>query len=58
MTQTIGIKSVAGMFGNTDKIVYKDIELPANEKYEMKFTVYLTGRISSVMPEEIIIKFN
>lgn len=45
MTQTIGSKSVAGMFGNTDKIVYNDILLPANGKYEMKFTLYITGRV-------------
>ncbi|CAK66884.1 unnamed protein product (macronuclear) [Paramecium tetraurelia] len=58
MVQTIGTKSVAGMFGNTDKIVYNDILLPANEKYEMKFTLYMTGRFSSQFPEEILISFN
>ncbi|CAD8157663.1 unnamed protein product [Paramecium pentaurelia] len=58
MTQTIGSKSVAGMFGNTDKIVYNDISLPANGQYELKFTLYMTGRVTSLMPEEIIIKFN
>ncbi|CAD8065678.1 unnamed protein product [Paramecium sonneborni] len=58
MTQTIGSKSVAGMFGNTDKIVYNDILLPANGQYEMKFTLFVTGSISSLMPEEISIKFN
>lgn len=46
------------MFGNTDKIVYNDILLPANEKYEMKFTLYMTGRFSSQFPEEILISFN
>ncbi|CAD8045498.1 unnamed protein product [Paramecium primaurelia] len=58
MTQTIGSKSVAGMFGNTDKIVYNDILLPANGKYEMKFTLYITGRVFGFVQEEIIIKFN
>ena len=30
MTYMIGSKTVAGMFGNTDKIVFSDILLPAN----------------------------
>ncbi|CAD8071405.1 unnamed protein product [Paramecium sonneborni] len=58
MTQIIGSKSIAGMFGNTDKIVFSDILLPADEQYEMKFTLYVTGSMSSFMVEEILIKFN
>ncbi|CAK71424.1 unnamed protein product (macronuclear) [Paramecium tetraurelia] len=58
MTQTIGTKSVAGMFGNTDKIVYNDLSLPANGQYEMRFTLYMTGQMGSMMLEEILIKFN
>ena len=39
------------MFGNTDKIIYNYIILTDNWKYEIKFTLYIIGRVSSLMPE-------
>lgn len=53
MINTIGFKSIAGMFSNTDSIIFDDVNLQPNFKYIIKFNLYITGRISKFFPENI-----
>ncbi|CAD8148104.1 unnamed protein product [Paramecium pentaurelia] len=58
MINTIGSKSIAGMFTNTDSIIFDDVNLQPNFKYIIKFNLYITGKISKFFPETIQILFN
>jgi len=53
MINTIGSKSIAGMFSNTDSIIFDDVNLQPNFKYIIKFNLYITGKISKLLPETI-----
>ncbi|CAD8146759.1 unnamed protein product [Paramecium octaurelia] len=58
MINTIGTKSIAGMFSNTDSIIFDDVNLQPNFKYIIKFKLYITGKMSKLFPETIQILFN
>lgn len=53
MINTIGSKTIAGMFSNTDSIIYDDVNLQPNFKYIIKLNLYITGKMSKLFPETI-----
>ncbi|CAD8069547.1 unnamed protein product [Paramecium sonneborni] len=58
MINTVGTKTIGGMFSNTDSIIFDDVNLQPNFKYIIKFNLFITGRISKLYPETIQILFN
>ncbi|CAD8148089.1 unnamed protein product [Paramecium octaurelia] len=58
MINSVGSKSIAGMFSNTDSIIYDDVNLLPAFKYIIKFHLYITGKISKIFPDTIQILFN
>ncbi|CAD8062024.1 unnamed protein product [Paramecium sonneborni] len=58
MINMVGSKSIAGMFSNTDSVIFDDVNLQPNFKYIIQFKLYITNKISKLLPETILILFN